>query len=625
MKILKFLFVFFLVFFVLVVAGLVIFFKTFDVNRFKPQILSQAEKSLGRKVDFDSAKLVFSLRHGVSLGVSNLVIADDPAFSKDNFLTVKDIALSVDVLGYLSQKKITVSDISVDGFSVKIIRRNDGSINVATIAQPAGSTTVEQKPAGAQAAFAPALPVFLISSFKATNGEISYIDHANQFPMEVTVSDLALTLSKISLTDKFPFSVEARILSEKKNVSFEGFAQFDLSNTTVTLSDCKGRTDLSQILLGSIPVSFPMIQTAVLPVSLEGKAGINLEKMTAGQAGLTVLTGRFSLADAAFAFKQMAAPVDDIVIEAEFTQKKILINKASASVGEGIIKAAGSLDNYLTSQEFSAELTADSMQIADLVAADMLPVKARGVSSARMELQGKGFSPQALSSFLSGTGAISLKQVTLQDLNLFDLVLSKLTMVPGLAGNIEAAMPERYKKLATQKDTVLSDFELPITIQNGRLVIKDASVSSEGFSLKSSTAELGFDSTYAMEGAFLIPGDLSVEMAAKIPALEYLLNEDKQIFIPLKVSGKATQAALTVDAGYIAKKLVTDQIKTQLIKVIDKAIGSDQAGEEGVSDPQGAGEAEGASESEQLTTQLFKVIEKAVGSDEPAEEASPNP
>jgi len=570
MKILKIAVISFLLLIFVLTAAFIIFLKTFDINRFKPQIISQAGSVLNRKVDFEKARLVFSLRGGVSLGVSNLVIAEDPAFAKKACLTAKDISLSIDVLGYLFQRKVNISGVLIEGFRVTIIRQKDGSLNVQSIAQPAEGKVQEQEPGKVSAL--PALPAILIASLKGSNGEVAYSDRTFEPPLELVVSDLNFALSKISLTGRFPFTLECSVLSAQRNIRAEGQAKFDLGTNEVTLSDVKGETDLKEILLEKIPVSFPMTKGAVLPASLSGTARLSVEKMTAGPKGLVAFAGEAWLENGSLKFAQMAVPLKNAQLHAKITQEKILLNEFSASLGEGAIKGQGSLDEYLTKQKFKMAAEINNVQLEDLIAQDMLPVKAKGAASGQMQLKGQGFTPAALSSYLSGTGSIALKKMVLKDINVFQLVMAKLSMIPGLAEKFEASVPERYKKALVEKDTALSDIALPVTIENGRLIIKDTVLSAEAFSLKSSE-EVGFDGSYAMEGTFLIPGELSAGMITKIPELQYLLNEEEQIFVPLKVSGNAAGIKLNVDAGYIAQKLLVNQAKTQLLKMIDRAVG----------------------------------------------------
>ncbi len=101
MKILKIILVSFLILLVLVVIAAVTFIKTFDANRFKPQILAQARSALGRDVDIEKLDLGISLSHGADLRIKGMRIGDDPAFQKADFFTVKNVSLAIDALAYL--------------------------------------------------------------------------------------------------------------------------------------------------------------------------------------------------------------------------------------------------------------------------------------------------------------------------------------------------------------------------------------------------------------------------------------------------------------------------------------------------------------------------------------------
>jgi hypothetical protein len=85
-------------------------------------------------------------------------------------------------------------------------------------------------------------------------------------------------------------------------------------------------------------------------------------------------------------------------------------------------------------------------------------------------------------------------------------------------------------------------------------------------------------------------------MAGRVPQLQYLLNEQKQIYLPLKISGKGGTPDFKVDTDYIAKRLLVEQGSKQLFKALDKAFGS--SGQE-QSEGQSAAESENATQTQQ--------------------------
>lgn len=570
MKLIKILLISFFILIVVLTAAAIIFIKTFDVNRFKPQIIAQANKVLNRNVDFERAKLGISLRYGISLKIINLSISEDPAFGKGEFLAVKDVSCGLNLLDYIFRREINVPGILIDSAHITIIRKKDNTINLQSIAQSAQGIT---KASAAKPAAVVVTPMLLINSLKATNSTVLYIDQSFEPQLMLEITDLNFLINRFSLTQAFPFSVEAAVLSDKKNIKVEGRLRLDLKANQIIISDLKASTDLSQILLSKIPVALPMTKGAILPASLKGKVDFTLAKLVAGQSGLSALAADAALTNGVLQFKELASEIKDIRGSALITQEKIVLNKFSGRIGQGEIEGSGSIQDYLSGQDYIFEASAKNLNIQELITQDKSPVKAEGVLSSKMRLKGKGFSPQAFSSNLSGDAHILVEKVKLKNLNVLRTVLDKISVIPGLAEKFEASLPERFKNKLTEKDTVLSDIKFPVLIENGQCIVNNATFQADEFMFKGK-AQAGFDGAFLLEGAFLIPEDLSKVMVTSVDKLQYLLNESQQIYIPLKVSGRGADFKFSVDAEYIAKKIIIDEAQKQIYKILDKAIGT---------------------------------------------------
>lgn len=572
MKILKILLISIVILILVLVIGAIIFIKTFDVNRYKPQIKSLANRALNRQVDFQTADLGISLKQGISLKLNNLVVTDDPAFQKDNFLTVKEVSLGIDALAYLLQKKVEVPSVLINSAQVTIIRQKDGSFNVQTIAKPSEELKQEKSVSSA----APlAIPALFINSLKLKGGTLKYIDRSFDPALSLEVSQLDALVNYISLTEPFPFIIEAAVLSDKKNLKIEGRVAVDLEANQATVFDLRAGTELSELLLDRIPAALPMVKSAVLPQSLNGRVEATLNKLTVGPKGVSDLVADVSLTQASAQFKELASSIKDIRADVKITDNKIIIDRASAAIGQGLINASGQIENYLTRQSFNVQAQVWDLAIQELIVQDKSPVKAEGIVSGKIIVNAEGFSPQALQSSLSGSLDLSVTKAKLKDINVLRTVLDKISVIPGLAQKIEANLSERYKKKLTQKDTELSDIKLPVTIENGQILVKDAVLEADEFVFKG-RLQAGFDGAYALEGSFLIPPELSASMVGAVDQLQYLLNNDKQIYIPLKVAGRAGEVKFNVDTEYIAKKLIEEQAKKQIFKALEKVFGKEE-------------------------------------------------
>jgi len=575
MKILKIILisVFALVFLLFIAA--VILLKTFDINRYKGQIVSQAGTLLRRKVDFDKASLNISLRSGISLKVNNLVIGEDHAFGKEDFLFVKQAYFAVDVLKFLRKKEISVPGILIDSCRVIIIRAKDGAINAATLA----GTVNSQKTAAPLA-----IPALLVDSLTLKNASITYIDRTFEPELNILVSDLNAQVTRFSLFEAFPFSVEASVLSNKKNISVTGKAKVDLKTNQVIITELKGETELSLIALDKIPIVLPMTKGVVLPKSAKGKLVFSLAKLIAGPQGLVDMDALVSLENGSLSFKEIAVPVSDMQATMKITKDNILLDKASVKIGGGEIICSGKIQDYMLKQDFSFSAEAKNLKIQEIADQQASPVKAEGVISGLMKVKGLGSTPEMVKNSLNAEGEFSLEKTKLKDLNVLSVVLGKISPVPGLAQKIESSLPEALKQKLTRAETMFTDTRIPVNFSGGRLLMKEAVLVSEDFLFKAS-GQANLDATYSMEGAFLIQPALSSSMINAVPQLQYLLNGEKQIYLPLKVKGKAADVQFDVDIEYIAKRLLEGQASTEINKAIDKVfrVKGDSSGQQDVS------------------------------------------
>src|ERR1700757_1236394 len=98
------------IFIILVIAALLVFAATFDVNRHRGAIQSDLEKRLGRSVTLGDMHLnVFPPR----VRVQNLAISDDPRFSPDApFAKAQELDVSVKLMPLL-HKDVEVNSLNL--------------------------------------------------------------------------------------------------------------------------------------------------------------------------------------------------------------------------------------------------------------------------------------------------------------------------------------------------------------------------------------------------------------------------------------------------------------------------------------------------------------------------------
>ena len=596
MKIIKILLKLLFVIIIFIVIAVFIFLKTFDVNKYKSQISQEIKNVLGRSVGIGHITLNLSLEQGISLDISGLKVADNPKFSKEDFLTIKDIKLGVDVLSFLTKRQILVSSAKIKSPKIILIRDQNGQFNVQTFqinAEKIGSTSLNithtddrSKDSSDSLAFAAdsktgntkekTLPPLLVQSIKLEDGLLAYRDLEFDPPLTIEVPQINLTVNNLSLTEPFNFSLEASLLSPRKNVSATGLAQIDTDTTNIHFNDIKITSDLSDISPQLLEHSLPMLRGIGLKDGMEGKLETSIGKMVVGPKGLVALSLDGTFKQGKIKLKQVPLPLNHIEAAFEGTENTIKIKGSSLNLGSGTVTAKGSIDDYLKGQDFHFETIISAIDLGEVIAQKDLPAQLQGKLYAEFNTEGKGLSgSSSMLSSLLGDGTVDVKEGKLVGMNILRLVLSKISMLPRLVEKIEKNLPDKYKDELQDKDTVLKKVKLTTKIKNGSLYIEDAKVETNVF-LLSGKGTIGFNQEIDMQSTIAIPQDLSKAMVASAEGLQYLLDENNEIVIPLTVTGRIPSLAFLPDLEYLGKKIIMNRGKEELEKVLDKVFGKDK-------------------------------------------------
>ncbi|MFC1592601.1 AsmA family protein [Candidatus Omnitrophota bacterium] len=573
MKIIKIIFVSFVVLILIALSAAFIFLKTFDANRFKPQIISFASAALGRAVDFDDISLGLSLTKGLQLTLEQLSIGDSVGFQKGSFLTVEGISLGVEIIPLLSKKQVIVSSIYISSPECIIIRDKDGQLNVQDLAKPRDVGSLQDQKAVLVTPAVVCLPLINAEAIIIESGKFTYIDRALDPGLSLDISGLRLEINGFSLRKPFSFLLEGSVFSKQNNVRVEGRIDLNLKTNKITISDVEIVTDLSALSLSQLQSSLAMLESAELPQEIRGKINLDIKEMELGTQDLSSLAIKGELTKGLIRYKQLALPLEPISSEFEITESKIEIKELLIGLDKGRIALEAQLNDYASAQDFNLQLDVQYLDLAKMLSRKGAPLRVEGFVVGSFTAEGQGFSPPNLRDYLSGEGKLEIKQGRLMDINVLKIVLSKISIIPNLVETIQSNLPERYKDKLTQKDTVITKAETSISVANAEVLLKQVEVEADGF-IFSGRGKVNFNQKFSIVGSFFIPADLAASMARSVPELEYLLEETGDIRIPLQVSGKPPEIKFSVDLEYIGKKILkkkaTEEIGNALNKIFQR-------------------------------------------------------
>ena len=171
-----------------------------NVNRFRPQVQSEASSALGRQVTVGNLSL--SLLSG-SVGADNIAIADDPAFSKSPFVTAKSLKVGVEVMPLLFSK-FNVTYITLEEPQITLLKAANGKWNFSSI----GGASAKKEPEPKSGGSAP--PLFSVAKLNIDHGKLS-VGKVNSSAKPVVYDNVNITVSNFSFNSEFPFQLTAQL------------------------------------------------------------------------------------------------------------------------------------------------------------------------------------------------------------------------------------------------------------------------------------------------------------------------------------------------------------------------------------------------------------------------------
>jgi AsmA protein len=166
-----------------------------DANQFKPTLETDISSALGRKVDIGNISL--SIWTG-SVSVDNVSIADDPAFSKNPFLTAKSLSAGVELMPLIMSKKLNILSFTIDQPQVQLIHSATGTWNFSTLG---GNAAKAQQPASS----GPPADI-TVQKLVLSNGKMTVTQPGGKVR---SYDDVSLEAENLSYASQFPFQFSA--------------------------------------------------------------------------------------------------------------------------------------------------------------------------------------------------------------------------------------------------------------------------------------------------------------------------------------------------------------------------------------------------------------------------------
>ncbi|MGE0404843.1 MAG: AsmA family protein [Candidatus Korobacteraceae bacterium] len=461
-----------------------------DVNSYRPQIEAQLRQSLGRQVSVGEMRLSL-LPPRVS--VSNVAIAEDPAFGSGSFVTIPEMEAWVSVLSLLSGD-LKLSSLTLRQPSVQLVRSQQGVWNFASLGG--------EKQAAAQDQQAGDLP---LSNFDIVEGRVTLDDRQQNF----------------------------RGNYENINVSVDGFApdkQFDVEAAMVLPGAESGQIELDaevgplhgdnmmatpldgELKLNNAPVAALLALANQEAASLSGIATGILKVRNTGSA--LESSGEVSLRDGSIQQVSIGYPISlEYKLNGDLKQETYRIEEGTLKLGSTPFSVLGTLNAASDPMQIDLKLSTndaslgETAHLASAIGVAFNPgMEVDGRLTANVQAQGPANRPQ-----MNGT-------IQARNISVSGGELKQKVSVPEVQLKLTPDAIRSNQFTATSGRTSLTG-QIALTSYTSPAAQVDASMKTSGADL----AELiSIAQAYGLEGAkgMAGSGQISLDVRASGPTTD---------------------------------------------------------------------------------------------------------
>jgi len=227
------------------------------VERNKDFLIGRAEQAFGRKISVEQIEVSF-WPFGARL--LNFAMADDPAFSAEDFVRTKELRLELRILP-LFIGELRPSRMTLESPLITVIRDASGRYNFASRVRNgktghASADSSKKAPAENQEN-----RLFLVPSLNISNGTLRYRDLTDGG--ELVISRIDLKASDFEPDQPFEIELEASVNASKPNLHFKSVIGPVAGNRDFRDVPLAGEINATDLDLGKVNKALPQLRKAL--------------------------------------------------------------------------------------------------------------------------------------------------------------------------------------------------------------------------------------------------------------------------------------------------------------------------------------------------------------------------
>ncbi len=196
----------------------------------------------------------------------------------------------------------------------------------------------------------------------------------------------------------------------------------------------------------------------------------------------------------------------------------------------------------------------------------------RGQLTGQVRVAGRGSTFDQIKPTLSGNGQMAVANGKLIGVNIGAQALRKVQGVPGIDTLVTPSIVARHPALFNSPDTSLTELGLTFVIQGPKIISHDIKAATPDYTALAD-GWFDLDKNIDLKAHLLLSQELSRELMSEKKNVVYLANEQKQVDIPVRISGQLPKPSVQPDIQFLAQRAAGHLVQKQAGKLFDKYLG----------------------------------------------------
>jgi len=290
------------------------------------------------------------------VGIEDIRIADDPAFSKSPFITAKSLKVGVEMMPLIFSKQLKVTEIILDQPQISLLKKANGTWNFSSL----GGTSAKKSAAPTTGESAPAN--LSVGKLDINDGKV-VVGKANSSAKAQVYDKVNISITDFSGTSQFPFKLTARLPGG-------GDANISGKAGPVSAQDAAKTPFATTVRVNNMDIA---ASGFIDPAS--GIGGLaNFDGTLNSNGSQAKAVGTFTGTKLKFSPKGSPSPKAVVIkhtVDADLDQQSARLTQGDISIGSAQAHVTGTVQTQGETQVVNLKLNAPNMPVDELEA--MLP------------------------------------------------------------------------------------------------------------------------------------------------------------------------------------------------------------------------------------------------------------